>query len=368
MPSANSKLHFHAADGTRSVPATTMRIFVFEFITGGGWYAIDSVNPPAGSLLAEGRAMADSTVADFLKIPDAKVTTLRDARLDNIVSDNRVAQPIDSEPQLWQSLMELAGQADHTLLIAPEFDGHLLRTAEAVARFGGNLLSPDPEFIRLCSNKQATADLLRESSVPSPRGVLLHPGEIPPVEFTFPAVRKPVDGAGSMDVRLFLSSHDYKEHAPPEAVVRLEEYHPGLAVSVVALCGTADPVFLPPCSQQFSGDGLFRYEGGEAPLEDHLAARAEQLAQRTIAALPKTTGYIGIDMVLGEAANGGDDVVIEVNPRLTTSYVGLRKLVNENLAAAILAAAQCHRVELSIKPGRVEFSADGAVRFEGSAI
>ena len=65
-------------------------------------------------------------------------------------------------------------------------------------------------------------------------------------------------------------------------------------------------------------------------------------------------------MVLGNDPSGNDDVVIEVNPRLTTSYVGLRKLVRENLAAAMLAAAQGQAFELSTHPHRVKFAADGS--------
>ena len=47
-------------------------------------------------------------------------------------------------------------------------------------------------------------------------------------------------------------------------------------------------------------------------------------------------GYFGIDMVLGDDADGSRDAVIEVNPRFTTSYVGLRAAANVNLVAAML--------------------------------
>jgi predicted ATP-grasp superfamily ATP-dependent carboligase len=40
--------------------------------------------------------------------------------------------------------------------------------------------------------------------------------------------------------------------------------------------------------------------------------------------LPQPLGYLGVDLILGEDGNGAVDCVVEINPRLTTSYVGLQ--------------------------------------------
>jgi hypothetical protein len=44
-------------------------------------------------------------------------------------------------------------------------------------------------------------------------------------------------------------------------------------------------------------------------------------------------------LVLGEPEDGSGDVAIEINPRLTTSYLGLRQLARFNFAAMLLAIA-----------------------------
>ena len=62
-------------------------------------------------------------------------------------------------------------------------------------------------------------------------------------------------------------------------------------------------------------------------------------AARAVAALRDPTGYLGIDLILGAAADGSEDVVIEVNPRLTTSYIGLRAATDANLAGLMLTIA-----------------------------
>ena len=62
--------------------------------------------------------------------------------------------------------------------------------------------------------------------------------------------------------------------------------------------------------------------------------RALALAKQTIHALPKTRGYVGIDMLIGERA-----CVVDVNPRLTASYGCLRHIENFNIAAKMMKIA-----------------------------
>src|SRR5262249_42859079 len=87
---------------------------------------------------------------------------------------------------------------------------------------------------------------------------------------------------------------------------------------------------------------------------------ARRLAETAVAAVPGLQGYVGVDLVLGSAGDGSQDWVIEINPRLTTSYVGLRALAEDNLAEVMLAVARGEPVApLTWRPGKVEFSADG---------
>jgi predicted ATP-grasp superfamily ATP-dependent carboligase len=52
------------------------------------------------------------------------------------------------------------------------------------------------------------------------------------------------------------------------------------------------------------------------------------------------TGYHGVDLLLGDATDGADDVVLELNPRMTTSYVGLRHATSTNIAELMLVLAE----------------------------
>src|SRR5262249_36742048 len=109
--------------------------------------------------------------------------------------------------------------------------------------------------------------------------------------------------------------------------------------------------------------GRFTYRGGELPRPPERAERAVKLGQRAVDCVPGLLGYVGVDLGLGEPADGSGDFAVEINPRLTTSYVGLRALADFNLADAMLQAA---RGELALplrwKTEGVRFAPDGAVR------
>jgi hypothetical protein len=94
-----------------------------------------------------------------------------------------------------------------------------------------------------------------------------------------------------------------------------------------------------------------------------LGERATNLGKRALAALPATRGYVGIDLILGRDPQGGEDFVIEVNPRLTTSYVGLRAASQANLADAMVRVAMGESPDVSFSTRPLEFDVDGNVSF-----
>jgi predicted ATP-grasp superfamily ATP-dependent carboligase len=53
---------------------------------------------------------------------------------------------------------------------------------------------------------------------------------------------------------------------------------------------------------------------------------------------------------------------VEINPRLTTSYLGLRAASRASLAKAMLDVAEGRCPTLSFDPQPLEFDADGTVR------
>jgi predicted ATP-grasp superfamily ATP-dependent carboligase len=158
-------------------------------------------------------------------------------------------------------------------------------------------------------------------------------------------VLKPCDGAGSQATFL-VQDAEQLDTALRQAKVEgysgklmAQAYVAGRAASISFLTGPGTCVPLAPAAQHLSEDGRFRYLGGTMPLPAALAERAVRLGRRAIDAVAGWHGYVGVDLVLGQADDGSGDYAIEINPRLTTSYVGLRRLARDNLALAMLRVA-----------------------------
>jgi predicted ATP-grasp superfamily ATP-dependent carboligase len=290
----------------------------------------------APSLLVEGRAMRDAIVEDLRSVP-ADVLTLDD----------------DNEAEF----RGLSALADFSLVIAPETDGILEERCRWVEEEGGRLLGPTSDAVRLTGDKLTLASHLAKAGIPTPRTWQL--GDQPTSHF--PLVIKPRDGAGSQTTYLVRDRSELprpSDESPQALEMIAQEFVAGTPASVAFLIGPLDCIGLVPCAQHLSDDGCFRYLGGHAPLAKELADRATLLALGAVSAVPGLFGYVGVDLVL--AADPRGDCVIEINPRLTTSYVGLRELARFNIAEMLLRVA-CGEALTSLewRPATVEFVADG---------
>ena len=309
-----------------------MQLFVYEYLSSGS--AENAASLP--SLRTEGGAMLGALLKDFSCCDGAQTTTLLDRRWraewerwpSNIVLHFPPAGMRERAFDL------LAAAADFTIVIAPEFDGILARLANRVEDVGGRLLGPSPNAIRCSADKAFMASLWEKSGVPIP-GSPSH----------YPLVYKPRFGAGSQATFLI---HNNDELARAESRLREEEWHgemmrqayvEGLPAGVAFLAGPNGWHALPAVEQRLSNDGRFHYLGGRLPLPPHLDARARALAERAARTVEGWYGWFGVDLILGDAEDGSDDVAVEINPRLTTSYLGLRRLARFNLAEAMLAVA-----------------------------
>ena len=76
------------------------------------------------------------------------------------------------------------------------------------------------------------------------------------------------------------------------------------------------------------------YEGGMVPFDYWLKQDVFKVAEKVVEGFSGLRGYVGVDFVLTEHKA----YVVEVNPRLTTSYVGLRKVSGFNVAEALIDA------------------------------
>ena len=253
-------------------------------------------------------------------------------------------------------------RADWTLALAPEFADLLGERCRWVEQCGGRWLGSRSEAIRLTSDKLRLAERFQQQGIPTPATQSWQWSNVSP---PFPFVLKPRFGAGSQATYLchnladFVAAQAFQGDGWTGEMIA-QPSCAGDAASVALLCGHGQAIALPAAAQQLSCDGRFRYEGGSLPLSPELNERAQRLARQAVGVVQGLFGYVGVDVVLG--ASNEDDRVIEINPRLTTSYVGLRRLARFNLAEALLmvtAGAALPRLDWHTE--KIRFYADGRV-------
>lgn len=321
-----------------------MRLFLYEYACA----QEPDVRRGIGSVPVEGAAMFRALADDFRRAGAAVESLARDDE---------------------QAFRDLAARCDGTLIIAPEFDDILRTRCQWVEEAGGRLLGPGSGAVARTADKLALAGHLRRCGVPTPHVWPVSDRPDPPPTI-FPAVLKPRHGAGSLATFLVRRPDEWprlREQARREGGSWewiLQPYVEGRPASVAFLTGPRQTIPLLPAAQRISPDGRFRYLGGRLPLPAALCDRAVRLASRAVAAVPGLAGYVGVDLVLGTAEDGSRDYVLEINPRLTTSYVGLRAMTETNLAAAMVEVVAGRQIEPILwKRGAVVFEPNGEVEY-----
>jgi predicted ATP-grasp superfamily ATP-dependent carboligase len=326
-----------------------MLIFVYEFTCATAYRSFTKHD----ALRTEGWAMLNAVMDDFSLIPGVEVAAILSR---DMGTSNRRFHAVDPGEEEF-AFREFAKNADFTLVIAPECDDILARRCQWVTEVGGRFLGSSLSSIRLAADKCALAHHLKRHGVPTPDCELLT-SEIP----RFPAVLKPRCGAGSLDTFLLREEEDwvrFRGESQGKDMI-IQQFVSGNAASVAFLVGPQQRLALPAASQVISDDGRIHYLGGHVPLCDDLMTRAQCLADRAVKCVPGMNGYVGVDLVLGSNPDGGEDWVIEINPRLTTSYIGLRALAEFNLAQTLLNLALGREIWLpKWRPGQVRFFPDG---------
>jgi tyramine---L-glutamate ligase len=344
-----------------------MRIFVSEYVCGGAC----AEAPVAGSLAIEGQAMLTAIVEDLAKIAGVRVTTTWDVRLGAPPFADAQTILIDTPADELPVFHELSRLCDATLVIAPETGGLLSARVRLVEQAGRRLLGPTGDAVELCTSKRRLSEFLRARGVPAipTHDLIGADGKFAPQPSlgpnSFPIVIKPDDGAGSQETYRISDAGELARVAESRrgnwgtTAIVWQPWIRGRGVSVGALFQDDGLHFelFPPAEQTLSDDGRFRYLGGVVPARDVDHRSIERVAARACRAVPGLRGYVGIDLVVPDDAPESP-VVVEINPRLTTSYCGYRMLTDQNLAGRMLLSVDA-REPVDWHVGTIAFDSAG---------
>jgi predicted ATP-grasp superfamily ATP-dependent carboligase len=353
-----------------------MRILVYEFVTAGGFES----RAVRKSLIREGEAMLGALTADLAQLSDHTIVAAIAPAFRPTVSFPPGLE-VNSTGSRESDLNTLFTSVDAVWLIAPEIDGCLQRLASRVTRCGTQLLGSDAPVIGLAADKSKLAENLERCGIPHPpTRVVSSVAQCRRAaqELGYPVVIKPVRGAGCVGVARVLCARDLEialervwAVEPRGRPLLLQRYIAGVSASVSLLADGKRAAALSVNRQIIRAADTFSYCGGVTPFYHRLAARAEANAIRACAAVPGLKGYIGVDLVLTRT----EALVIEINPRLTTAYLGVRQALgttgDEQSVVALALEACAGRLPAAPPAVRiVRFFSDGrsVVRRELSAV
>lgn len=260
------------------------------------------------------------------------------------------------------TLERLAKEMDAVLLIAPETGGVLAERVGWIEGAGGRSLGCSQSAINLSGDKLALAEFLTAKGIPCIPTRRFDPARGLDAEASWPIVLKPIDGAGSVDAIVVDSPAKLPAWTRTREDLILQPLMPGtpLAATYIVRPGgviQAVGVARQRIERRF---GRLTYKGGTVPISPH---PADDVLRRALAAVPGMLGWIGVDYLWDETS--GNLVLVEINPRLTTSYVGFRRLWPPGeLARALVETVLDPKAKPLAPPSRtapVCFASDGTV-------
>jgi len=304
-----------------------LNLLIFEYVSGGG-YANTKLS---ASILSEGYGMLRSLISDC-KAAGHNVTTLLDSRLKEF----------------------------NPYVVAPESGQVLEKLVENIEFSGGASLNCEINAIKQVSNKMTVYETIRKIGLKVPETVLLDihekTGNIKRLtkELGYPLVFKPLDGVSCGGLSLVKDEEDIAgavkkaAHESRNKQFIAQKLIKGKAASACVI-STGDKAVAVTLNRQFvtlaSPDEESGYYGGAVPFDHSLEKEALRAAERAVEGIGGLKGYVGVDMILADEG----PVVLEFNPRLTTSYVGLRRVANFNPAEAIVDATTKRKLPTNVQ-------------------
>jgi tyramine---L-glutamate ligase len=326
-----------------------LKILAIEHFT-----AFDPESPLAG----EGLAMLSSVVQDLADLPDVRVAAA--VKRAESLTDLPV-EPFLIEEMAPDERASAASSFDGVLVIAPEMNRVATDLAISLEVAGATLLSPPARFVEWASDKLAVARSLPTISPPT-NGDYADGGDF---------VVKPRDGVGCL-ATAFVDESRLNDAVDAirrsgydgELIVQPRVTGRAMSVAVVGRKGKR-PIILPAAEQKFDETmdakvptlRSLTYQGGRLPIvgvQDRVASLIHSLWN----AVAPFDGWFGVDFIL---ADDGRDVIVDVNPRLTTSYLGYSRLLAGAAAQLIIGRETADDLALIAGPFdvQVEFGPTG---------
>ena len=283
--------------------------------------------------------MRDALLRDLAQLPYEIITTV-DARLAAPVLVSSAIE-INEKDDIWQVWEQQIRAADAVWLIAPETaddtgNSALKKLTELAVRHHKKVIGCGLHAIEVTSSKLATYHMLQQANIATIPTFTLE--NWPKSAGTWLA--KPNDGAGCEETFYFKNVDELTGWVSAWNKAGSHIVQPfitGISASISCVMQRGKARVLSGNTQLIEiKNHQLKFNGCIVNgMREHWAA-FEIVANKIALALPDLAGYVGIDVIVDIGLENKKVIVVEVNPRLTTSYCGLARAIGVNPAALII--------------------------------
>ncbi len=306
-----------------------MKIVLFEYVTGGG-----AGGEGLSALAREGELMLHALGRGLAAIEDVRLVTVRDARLPPPAYETALVR-VEAGDDGMDAVRTALKDADAFWPVAPETGGLLARLCRLVEDGSCLLLNSPASVVEEAGGKYRACRRLRQNGVACVETKRLNGLRFP---HHHDLVIKPDDGTGCESVHLLRAGESPPHNSFPGDYL-YQPYLPGVAASLSV-------IYSPVCAPYIVGANRqevalqqrrFRLRACHVNALAGEALDFEGLAAGVQRSFPGIAGHVGIDLIVT-----GDHVlrVLEINPRVTTSFAGLAASTGLNPCAEVIHAVR----------------------------
>lgn len=318
-----------------------MKILVYEYFSGGGLNS----NQFSSNIFCEGLGMLKSLIEDFIT-EGHSVTTILDSRfpIQNYfpIEIDKVIH-ISQLDELEHIINQLSSSIDAAYIIAPENNKILQTILKMIKKSGIVSLNCSISGINKVYNKSNLSKLLKKYNIKTPKSIKFKISDKLAIvkknikqNFCYPIIIKPSKGINCEGMSLIQNEQELKK-----AILKIktqttnkdviaQEFIKGTNSSINVLASDNKAIAISLNKQRIdfgNPNNKSEYVGGIIPFESPF-----EVAKTIVESIKGLIGFIGIDIILTD----DDIVIVDINPRITTSYVGLKKVIKINMANALL--------------------------------
>jgi len=301
-----------------------MGILVYEYFLGQ-----ELNNSFSSAMLKEAKLMVGSVANDLKKYyPDANISLLINKEYKNIFESHTIVVR-NYKKNIVEEIISYRGDFEDIMIIAPEEDNILYEIINKLEKQGIKTINCNSEFIKISSNKLKINNYLKKSSH-AKKHIIKTDSNYKKFPKNKKIVAKIIDGVGSENLFIFNDRHELEKNKKFIKEKHIfQEFIEGNIVSI-NIISNGKKKFIISINEQ-----IYKKKSNNEIILDsinigkfnYMYDLFKTFSSIILNNFEGSYGFIGIDAILTDE---NKILFLEINPRFTTSYIGLSKSLNFN--------------------------------------